>query len=88
MPEYLVEEFIDGASVECTLEEQIDKKVSLLYDLCMLYKRRKGVDSREEAVRQLFSSYQNEMQIDNAVHDIIVGNCTLDDLLKRKGFLN
>ena len=26
MPEYLVEEFIDGTSVECTLDEQIDKK--------------------------------------------------------------
>lgn len=87
MPEYLVEEFIDGTSVECTIEEQIDKKVSLLYDLCMLYKRRNGVDKREQAVRELLASYQSEMQMDNAVHDIVVGNYTLNDLLKRKGYM-
>jgi hypothetical protein len=87
MPEYLVDEFIDGTSVEYTLEDQIDKKVSLLYDLCMLCKRRKGVDKREEAVRELLASYQNETQMDNAVHDIIVGNCTLEELLKRKGYM-
>lgn len=86
MAEYLVEEFLDG-TVECTLEDQVDKKVSLLYDLCVLYKRRNCADNREEAVRQLLSSYETERQIDNAVHDIIVGNYTLNDLLKRKGYL-
>ncbi len=86
MREYLADEFIDG-SCECTFEEQIDKKVSLLYDMCILLKRRKGVDNREEAVRKLLSSYQTEQQVDNAVHSVVVGNYTLNDLLKRKGYL-
>ena len=85
--EYLTEEFL-GENIECTLEEQIDKKVSLLYDLCVLTKHKKSTDGREAAVRELLSSYQNERQIDNTVHDIIVGNCTLNDILKRKGYLN
>ena len=84
--EYLTEEFL-GESIESTLEEQIDKKVSLLYDLYVLVKRKKSTDDREAAVRELFSSYKNERQIDNTVHDIIVGNCTLNDILKRKGYL-
>ena len=87
MPEYLVEEFI-GSDCECTLEEQIDKKVSLLYDMCILIKRRAGIDDREEAVRKLLSSYQTEQQVDNVVHDVIIGNYTINDMLKRKGFLN
>lgn len=86
MTEYLVDEFIDG-DYECTFEEQVDKKVSLLYDMCILLKRRKGVDDREGAVRKLLSAYQSERQVDNAIHDIIVGNYTLNELLKRKGYL-
>lgn len=86
MAEYLVDEFINGAC-ECTIEEQIDKKVSLLYDMCILIKRRNATDDREEAIRQLLSSYQNERQIDNAVHDLVVGKCTLDQMLKKKGVL-
>lgn len=86
MPEYLVDEFIGGTD-ESTFEEQVDKKVSLLYDMCILLKRRKGADDREEAVRQLLSSYQTERQMDNAVHDIIVGKDTLNAMLKRKGIL-
>lgn len=86
MAEYLVEEFIDGG-IECTLEEEVDKKISLLYDMCMLVKRRKGHDEREKAVRELLSSYETETQVNNAVRDIIVGNITLEQLLKRKGYL-
>ena len=87
MAEYLVDEFIDG-TYECTLEEQIDKKVSLLYDMCLLTKRRKDADNLEKEVRQLLSSYTNERQMDNAIHDIVVGKYTINDILKRKGYLN
>lgn len=84
--EYLVDEFID-ANCECNFGEQVDKKVSLLYDMCILFKRQKDTRERERAVRKLLASYETERQMDNAVHDVIVGNCTLNDLLKRKGFL-
>ena len=83
---YLVDEFIDD-TCECPLEEQIDKKVSLLYDMCILFKRRKDTRERERAVRKMLASYETERQMDNAVHDVIVGNYTLNDLLKRKGYL-
>jgi hypothetical protein len=35
----------------------------------------------------LLASYSNEQQIDNAIHPIIVGNCTLNQTLKRKGYM-
>lgn len=84
--EYNIDEFISTESTECPKDEIIDKKVSLLYDLCILLGRRRN-DSREEAVRALLASYSNEQQIDNAIHPIIVGNCTLNQTLKRKGYM-
>lgn len=87
MPEYLIDEFIGKVNAEYTLDEQIDKKVSLLYDMCMLVKDEKNPDEREEAVRKLLASYGNEIRIDNAVRDVIVGNHTLNELLKRKGYM-
>lgn len=86
MAEYLVDEFIDE-NVTCTMEEQVDKKVSLLYDLCILHKKGKYKDNREKAVRKLLTSYENEIQINNVLHDVVVGNSTLNQILKRKGYL-
>ena len=86
MAEYLVDEFI-GGGIECTLDEQIDKKISLLYDMCMLVKRKKEHDDREKAVRQLLSSYTTETQVNNVIRDVVVGNITINQLLKRKGYL-
>lgn len=84
--EYNIDEFIGTESTECPKDEIIDKKVSLLYDLCILLGKKHG-DDREKAVRELLASYGNEQQIDNAIHPIIVGNCTLNQTLKRKGYL-
>ena len=86
MAEYLVDEFIDGAC-DSTFEEQVDKKVSLLYDMCILTKRKNNAKDRERAVRQLLSSCKSERSMDNTVHDLVVGKCTLEDILKRKGYL-
>ena len=86
MKHYLTDEFIEG-TCECTLEEQVDKKISLLYDMCILIKNRFNKDDREEAVRRLLFSYESETQIDNAVRDVIMRNYTLNDILKRKGYL-
>lgn len=86
MAEYLVDEFI-GNTCNGTLEEQVDKKVSLLYDMCILFKHKKEADDREEAVRKLLSSYQTEDQINNVIRDVIFGDLTLNQLLKRKGYL-
>jgi hypothetical protein len=84
--EYLVDEFIDDG-YECTLAEQVDKKVSLLYDLCALCRRGRYADKRENAIRELLASYPSRTLMDNAMHDIVVGKCTVDQMLKRKGYL-
>jgi hypothetical protein len=85
--EYNADEFIGTESTECPKDEIIDKKVSLLCDLCVLIGTKKHDDDREEAVRRLLASYGTEQQIDNAIHPIIVGNCTLNQTLKRKGYM-
>lgn len=61
----------------------VDTKLEILYDMCILPKSKR----KREVVRQWLLSYPTEISIDNAVHDIIVGNHTLTDALKRKGFM-
>lgn len=61
----------------------VDTKLEILYDMHILPKGKR----KREVVRQWLLSYPTEISIDNAVHDIIVGNHTLTDALKRKGFL-
>lgn len=88
MPEYNVDEFI-GLNVEpTTYDDEVEKKVSLLYDFCILHKRKyRKPDEREVAVRKLLQSYGSSVLMDNAVHDILVGKCNIDDTLARKGLL-
>lgn len=89
MPEYIVDEFIGINAEPTTYENEVEKKVSLLYDFCILHKRKfKQPDEREAAVRKLLHSYGSEVLMDNAVRNILIGNCTLNEALKRKGFLN
>jgi hypothetical protein len=65
-----------------TLIGYADKKYRVLGQLKMLprnaYKKR--------LVRQWLHSYSSEISMDNAVRDIIVGKCTIEDALIRKGF--
>lgn len=81
--EYMLEEFL-GEDVQESFEDEVDKKISLLYDFCILKRK----DEREPLVRQMLLTCQNRTQLDNLVHDIITGKCTLNAMLKRKGFLN
>ena len=90
MQEYRIDEFLDMGenATPTTYSDEVEKKVSLLYDFAILHKRKYGSpDKREEAVRQLLRSYKSSILLDNAVRSILVGNCTLDDALKRKGLL-
>lgn len=70
-----------------------DKKVSLLYDLCILSARRGkdgkrlSKDPRESALREVLSHYCTETEINNALHDIVYGNKTLNQFLAQKGAL-
>lgn len=87
--EYIIDEFISvGEATPTTYEDEVEKKVSLLYDFAILHRRKyKKPDEREEAVRQLLRSYGSQTLMDNAVRDILVGNRKINDALKRKGLL-
>lgn len=88
MPEYNVDEFIGVDAEPTTYDDEVEKKVSLLYDFCILRRRKfKKPDEREEAVREMFRAYGSPIAMDNAVHDILVGKHNLDAALKRKGLL-
>jgi hypothetical protein len=86
MLEYCAEDFM-GVQEPAPFEVEVEKKISLLYDLCVLHtKNHQRDDDREGAVRRLLLSYGTPLHMDNGVHDVIVGNCTLNEMLKRKGF--
>ena len=85
--EYGVDEFIGVDTNETTIADEVDKKVSMLYDFCILKSKRGSRDEREKAVRELLGAYASPTEIDNAVRDVIMGNCKLDEILKRKGYL-
>jgi hypothetical protein len=90
MPEYKVDEFLDmGESIApTTYGDEVEKKVSLLYDFCVLHKGKyKKPDEREEAVRKLLHSYGSTVVMDNAIHGVLVGDCTIDEMLQRKGII-
>ena len=89
MREYNADEFL-GFEENGTYADEVDKKVSFLYDCCMLCKRKHNTlpDEREEVVRKMLSAYNSSILMDNAIRGILVGDYTLNDLLKRKGYLN
>lgn len=91
MAKYNVDEFLglEEVFVPLTLADEVDKKINLLYDLCILCRRRaKGnKDAREEATRQMLLNCRSLIRLDNTVHGIIVGKYTLDQMLERKGYL-
>ena len=82
MKHYQVDEFILDTTAD-TMEVAIDKKVSLLYDLCVLSRR----DSREAALRKVLSQYTSEHTLTTALHDVVVGKTDLDTFLAKKGVM-
>lgn len=82
--EYIADDFMGTQTEPTNIAIEVEKKVSLLYDLCVLRKRGFKADEREEAVRKLLLSYETPLRMDNAIHDVVVGNCTMNELLKRK----
>ena len=91
MHEYNIDEFIGEETTPTTYEEEVDKKVSLLYDFAklgeMCGKRIIRTDKREEAVRKLLKSYGSPILMDNAVRGILMGDTTVNEILKRKGYM-
>lgn len=59
-------------------KEYIQSKIRLLRDFCILRKN----DAREVVVHKILEARQNEIQIDQFLHDIIRGNKTLDQAIQ------
>lgn len=86
MKHYQVNEFIQNCT-DNDIPNAVDKKVSLLYDFCILRRRRNSSDARETAVREWLSRYPSETQMSNALHTILVGDTTLNNTLKKAGYI-
>lgn len=83
--EYRVEEFIGEDITPDTYEDEVAKKISLLYDFCILHKnnRRRMPDERERAVRALLLSYGNATRLNNEMQDIITGKTSINNALRK-----
>ena len=88
MLEYCTNEFLGEDITPNTLEEEVDKKVSLLYDFYILHQknRRNRNDPREPMVRRMLTECGSVCNMNNALHNVVRGDCTLNELLKRKGY--
>lgn len=60
----------------------INEKIEIMNDLCIL---RKNAPKQETALRNILSACENEIQIDQKLHNVLCGNETLKDLIKREG---
>ena len=85
MAQYLVEEFL-GKSEPTTLKKEVDKKIHLLYEFCILAHDKKARDKREKELRKILLDCNNETRMNNVVHDLLMGNYTVNDLLRRYNY--
>lgn len=87
MKHYSVEEFF-SASSPTTLADEVEKKISLLYDFCILvHKKAKAHDPREELIRKMLLSKGTITAMSNTVRDVLTGKISLNDLLRRNGYV-
>ena len=81
MAHYTIDEFLSN-NEDTNIKAVVDKKVSLLYDFCILRQSGTSRDGREAAVRAYLQRYSTEAQVTRVLHDVVVGNKTVDQLLK------
>ena len=74
------------AEREMEMTEIIYEKLELLYDFCILTMRANKHDPKENRVREMLSACKSEREIERTLHDVLVGNETLGQLLARKGY--
>ena len=60
----------------------INEKIEILHDLCIL---RPNAHRQEDALKNILGTCKTEIQIDQKVHNVILGHETLKDLIKREG---
>jgi hypothetical protein len=65
-------------------------KIQCLYDMKILkYPNRSHArpDPLEEKVKMVLAECKNDYEVDRVLHDVIVGNCTLEEMLTLKGMM-
>ena len=87
MKHYQADEFLYDDTLPDTKTDAIEKKVSLLYDFCVLTKHKGKPDVREQAVRELLAQYSTEQQMSNVLHPVLVGDSTLNKTLQKGGVM-
>lgn len=79
MKHYSIDEFITAPTELDPINTMVEKKISLLYDFRIL----KFHDSRANNVRAILCRCPNEYAMTRQLRDLLVGNITLDDWIKR-----
>ena len=67
-----------------------DAKIRHLYELGHLnypFRNRTYPDPLEAKVRMVLEECKTEQSVDRVLHDVIVGNCTLEEMLTLKGMM-
>ena len=81
MKTYTIDEFTVAPCTD-TLQDVIDKKVSLLYDFCILrHPKKNEADPREQSVRAALNQYGSEYRINAKMRDVLIGDASIDTLL-------
>ena len=85
MAQYQGSEFIFNFNFQPDpINVAIDKKVNLLYDLCILRKNKRERDAREAAVREALSQYTSEDALTNALYSVVRGDKSIDTFIAQK----
>lgn len=66
------------------MTEIIREKIALLEDFCIL---RKHNDNRRRLVRKALKECGSEIKMEQMLHDVIMGNTTLDKMLIKRGLM-
>lgn len=87
MKQYAIDEFIRN-DFNDNPNDAVDKKIALLYDFCILKTRsRQAMDSREPQVRKMLIDCGSEHRMTALLHDVLVGNKTLDQLITQRSMM-
>ena len=82
---YQVNEFIYDDLAPDPINVAIEKKINLLYEMCILRKTKNSSDIREGMLRKILSEYNSERALTVALHDVVFGKIPLDAFIKQKG---
>lgn len=70
-----------------SLDTAIGEQMNVLYGMKILSRCRKNNDHIEALVYKMLESCTSEVQMENALHGVKVGDETIEEMLARKGYL-